>query len=322
MFHLFRPFIFLADDLSPEASVIISKFKVPNTNSSLYFDKLGNALIEYLDCPELINAIFVQIYTNYGDYAAILNLSIQFALNLTDHQIESLSKTYIGSKVLDLMASMLININPDTVIQIEKTNKINFQILTSKIQRNYLTRKAVINKPFVGDIVPNNTGISDRYGKHHDGIHVRSPKNGGRVITIEELQGVVIRQYVQEYKPKLFYGVWVLTKTGIVVIYKDLTKVDTKLRKLTEGKLYLNARNEPTSKTKVMTGEEIGTISKWSEGEENNRSDAGLHLAFVPIKFIKDFGDYLKLPAGSRPSHFPLEKLIAPCGDESPVKCL
>ncbi len=220
------------------------------------------------------------------------------------------------------MASLLFNVNPGSVKAIEKITKVQFQVLFSKIKRNYLAQKAVINKPYVGDIVPNNTGITDKYGKHHDGIHVRSPQNGGRVVTIEELQGAVIRQYTQEYKPTHLYGVWVLTKTGVVVVYKDLTKVDAKLRKLTEGKLYLNARNEPTSRLNVKTGEEIGKIGEWSADDDINSKDIGLHLSFVPLKFIREFGDYLKLHAGSRPTEFPLDKLIAPYGEESLVRCL
>src|SRR5437588_8029975 len=51
---------------------------------------------------------------------------------------------------------------------------------------------AAPQKDYLGDAVPGNTGIDDRFNSGHYGAHVLSPPNGGKAITLPSLAGTVI----------------------------------------------------------------------------------------------------------------------------------
>lgn len=320
------PTPWMPNDLTAEAAAIIAKSKSPLYQNTILFDALPKDLLNYLDRSELINEVFNQVF-NLGGYDPILRLSFYFAYVLTDIQMQKLSGDYAGNLILEQMESLLFNINPDMGSTIEgMTKQTNLKDLSAKIQRNWAISNSQRQKQFIGDIVPNNTGISDRFGTGHDGSHIRSPKMGGNVITIEATKGTVIRQYLQELpSPDPLYGVWVLLRDGKVVVYKDLLTVDAKLRKLQLGKLYLAGLN-PTSRVKVTASDLIGTIRPWHKDDTINKSDVGLHITFVYLKYILDYKEFLGLTSSQRERrkayNFPLEKLIAPCSPESPVRCL
>lgn len=318
--------VFVPGEFSAEAEAVIAKYKKPQSQSTYYFDQLGRDLVDYLDKPELIKEIFIIVDNKYGSYTSVLPMVFHFADALKDNQIQKLGDSYIGSQLLDQIMSLLLNVNPYAAKLSDKTNGGNkFKQLFTKIQRNRIAQNNSNSKPYIGDIVPNNTGVSDRFGTGHDGSHIRSPKAGGNVVTIEALKGIVIRQYLQETVvisgvTTTLYAVWVLLKNGIVVVYKDLITVDAKLKKLELGKLYL-LRNNPTSRMSVSTRDIIGTIRPWYEDDPTNgKNDVGLHLTFIYLKYINDYKTYLGKK--NRTGPFPIEKLIAPCGGESPVKCI
>lgn len=290
---------------------------------------MATEMVKYVNRPDLLSEIFYQIYDTFN-YDSVLRLALLFFDDLNDLQIQKIGENYIGDQFLEHFASLFLNPTLQQRLGKEKFYHIPFNLLYIKIQRNRLTQIHSKTKPFVGDIVPNNTGISDRFERGHDGIHIRSPKMGGNVITIESLQGIVIRQYLQDAASPTtgnynLYGVWILLKTGIVVVYKDMRQVDAKLRKLKQGQLYLIG-NKPTSNIFVKTNDLIGTIRPWYKDDDQNiKNDVGLHLTFIKLQNIQDYKDHLRKNSRdkvSNPQPFPLEKLIFPCGDESPVRCI
>ena len=311
--------------------IIISKHKNPMFPASILTADIGRDLVNYIDRPDLVNEVLNQIDVNYGSYSSILPTVVPFVDTLKDFQIKELAEIYTGNQLLYRIASLLLNVNPDMAATVDKVGKgAKFRELFSKIKPYLSTSISQSQKQFIGDIVPNNTGISDRFGKGHDGSHIRSPKMGGSVVTIEALKGIVIRQYVQSLPSptegfNTLYGVWVLLRDGKVVIYKDLLTVDAKLRKLQSGKLYV-AGKTPISRINVSTGDLIGTIRPWHKDDPINDKDVGLHITFIYLKYIQDYKDYLGLTDNQREKrnlyYFPLEKLIAPCSEESPVRCL
>lgn len=314
----------IPNDLTAEAASIIAKHKHPQYQS-YFWDRMGKALVDYTNRPELITEVLNQIEDKHGSYASLLILVFHFADALSDLQIRKMSDLYTGNQLLYRMASLLLNVNINFAATIDTASKgAKFQLLYLKIKNNWSMVNSQSQKQYIGDIVPNNTGVSDRFGTGHDGSHIRSPKTGGKVVTIETLKGIVIRQYVQETaKNGNLYGVWVLLKSGIVVVYKDILSVDAKIKRLQLGRLYMNGIN-PTSRTVVSAGDFIGTIRPWETGDSTNSNDVGLHITFLHIKYINEFKEHLKPRAKEKADGgaFSIEKLIAPCRYESPVRCL
>lgn len=331
MFALHSANLWTPNEFSAEASSIISKHLFPNHPNNILPIDIGQDLVNFVDRPELINEVFSQIEFKWGGYSVILSVLLSFAETLKDSQIKKLNETYAGNLLLSWMASLLLNVNPDTANLNDRADKgKKFVNLYAKLQLNWKISESENQKQYIGDILPGNTGISDRFGTGHDGSHIRSPKMGGNVLTISSLKGNVIRQYVQSLPSDVtgkntLYGVWVLLRDGKVVVYKDLLTVDTKLKKLQIGKLYLNGTT-PTSKITVSTGEIIGTVQPWDSDDPTNKRDVGLHLTFIYLRYLNEYKINLGLTDEQRERRqaysFPVEKLIAPCGEESPVKCI
>ena len=331
MFESYFSNLWTPNEFSAEASTIISKHLFPNHPDIIVPADVGKDLINYINRPELISEVFSQIEFKYGGYGVVLQVVLSFTEALKDVQIKKLGEAYTGKRLLDRIASLLLNINPDIANLADKTNKgAKFVELFAKLQLNWKLSESESRKQYVGDVLPGNTGISDRFGTGHDGIHLRSPKTGGNVVTIDSLKGIVIRQYIQSAPNSVegknyLYGVWVLLLNGKVVVYKDLLSVDIKLKKLEIGRLYLRGTT-PTSKVTISTGDLIGTVRPWAAEDSINKQDVGLHLTFIYLKYLNDYKTNLGLTDAQREKRqmfsFPVEKLIAPCSEESPVKCL
>ena len=293
--NIFLTAIYLPNDLTAEALSIISKNKNPSFQNTIDHEKLGRDLINYLNRPELIDEIFNQITVNYNDqlYSAVVKIFVE---TMTDSQIRQLADAYPGYRLLYRMVSLLLNLQYMSFLTADDVRK--FIGLSMKIQRNLPPNPAVADKQSAGEIVPNNTGISDRFGKGHDGIHIRAPKEGGQVITIKALEGIVIRQYIQETPKKdngysTLYGVWVVLRDGKVAVYKDLKTVDSKITAtLKQGNLYYN-NGRVLSRLNMSAGDPIGTIFPWKEEEKKaniNKSDRALHFTILKdIRLAKSY---------------------------------
>lgn len=238
-------------EMEAEAKAVILKgseiYKSPSggSYSQLSFEKLAKILVDYTDRPDLLSEIFYQLYDKSNGGSG-LSVGARLFNILTYEQIQRLTKAYVGANLLRHFASRFNNILPANLILLEPIIKTSIKNLYSKIQPHLVLTEAFINKPFVGDIVPENSGISDRFSFDHDGIHIRSPKKGGDVVTIESLQGIVVRQYKQEVPSSIdgtkltLYAVNVLLKNGVVAVYKDLLTVAPKIKTLALGKEHWN----------------------------------------------------------------------------------
>lgn len=319
-------------EMEAEAKAVILKGRQTYKNPSggeyfeTNFDKLAEILVDYIDRPNLLSEIFYQLY-NATNKDIGVSVGVRFFVLLSDLQIQKLAKNYVGANLLYHFASRFLNSKLENAIILERIIKTSLKSLYAKIQPHLVLSEIFLNKPFVGDIVPNYSGISDRFSQDHDGIHIRSPKEGGNVITVESLQGIVVRQYKQEVPsevdgiPLTLYAVNVLLKNGMVVVYKDLLTVAPKLKTLALGREYwVRGRvPKPTSNLMVSTGDLIGTVRPWYKNDfENVKNDVGLHLTFLrSLNALSLFTTLIQKKVTR-----PLDLLVFPCGSESPVRCL
>lgn len=324
-------------EMEAEAKVIILKGNQQYTTPTgkpyfqLDLDKLAKILVDYIDRPNLLSEIFYQLY-DYSNGGSGLSVGVRLFNLLTYNHIERLAKNYVGANLLQHFASRFLNVQPDNARILEPYIKTSIKSLYAKIQPHLILSESFINKPFVGDIILNNSGISDRFSSDHDGIHIRSPKEGGSVVTIESLQGIVVRQYIQETKPMTLYAVNVLLKNGMVAVYKDLLTVAPRLNKLTQGRKYWIGGSipKPTSNLVVSKGDLIGTIRSWGKDDpENVKNDIGLHLTFLrSLNDLTIYTDAVQKTTRSQENNSeksvnrPLGLFVFPCGSESPVRCL
>jgi hypothetical protein len=151
------------------------------------------------------------------------------------------------------------------------------------------------------------------FGVGHEGVHVRTSKNGANVIVIRAAEGHIIYWNVQESSETgadgTYYTVHIRTTTGYVFILKDLIGVSSITRRLPMKTKASSGRDAtPTRQAiRVREGDVVGTVG----------STVGLHIAITPS------GRYAAAHRGIQglgPRGI-LRNFVDPCGQSSPVTC-
>lgn len=149
MFRQFSSTAFFLSDTSPEATVLIEKHVKNRINGYIWYIELGKDLLNYLERPEFIKVVLLEVSKKYGN-PLMRGTAAGFAEALNSSQIQILLN---GKAGMMLMNSVQIYLNPKNVSPFITTSADKFRELYMKIERVRIPVVVGDKRPYVGDMV-------------------------------------------------------------------------------------------------------------------------------------------------------------------------